>query len=154
MGIEVRSTIVGYVVTSVENNSSLKIFFTMANNNKTSITESEIMSEGIHSTPIPTKRVEKNDVIKMMRLLLDEKFNEQNIKFDVKFDEVNKEIQRQNVNDDKRINEIEIHCDNIQKQTETINEQFHTKISNLDDKINQINETVQNQIETQHRDRE
>ena len=107
----------------------------MANNSEISITESEIMSGGIHSTPVPTKRVEENDVIKMMRLLFDEKFNEQSIKFDDKFHEQNtrfdnfndkfnqfdekfndikKEIKRQNCHIDKRISEIETHLDEIE----------------------------------------
>ena len=50
----------------------------MANNNETSRTESEMMSDSIHSTPDPTKRVEENDIIRMMKLL----FNEQSVKFD------------------------------------------------------------------------
>ena len=41
-----------------------------------SVTESQIMSEGVHSTPVTIKKAEDNDMIKMMKLL----FNEQNAK--------------------------------------------------------------------------
>ena len=41
--------------------------------NETSRTESEMMGDSICSTPALTKRVEENDIIRMMKLL----FNEQ-----------------------------------------------------------------------------
>ena len=41
---------------------------------------------------------------------------------------------------------------NVKRQTEIVNEQVKTKISNLDDKVKQINETVKNQIEIQSRE--
>ena len=31
-----------------------------------SVTESQIMSEGIHSTPVPIKKAEENEITKMM----------------------------------------------------------------------------------------
>ena len=105
----------------------------MANNSEISVTESEIMGESIHSTPAPTKRVEENDVIKMMKLLFDEQntrldnFSDKFNQFDEQFNDIKKEIKKQNCNFDERINEIEIHCDSIQKQTETSNEQFQSK---------------------------
>ena len=43
-------------------------------------------------------------------------------------------------------------CDDVKKQTEIVNEQVKNKISNLDDKFNQINETIRHQIETQSRE--
>ena len=125
----------------------------MADNENTSIdntaTESLLLNEQqANSTPIINSKVSLEDLFLLMKTQNNE-LREQSIKFDVKFDEVKKEIQRQNVNVDKRINEIEIQCDSIQKQTEN-NEQCHNKISKLDDKIKQINEIVQNQIETQY----
>ena len=65
-------------------------------------------------------------------------------------------IKRQNCNFDERINEIEIRCNNVQRQTiETVNESFNSKINNLEnriDKINEtVNETIQRQIESQSR---
>ena len=48
-----------------------------------SITESLIMSEGVHSTPVTNKKTDDNDMIKIMQMLLNEKFN----KLDMKFDE-------------------------------------------------------------------
>ena len=35
-----------------------------------SVTESQIMNEGVHSTPVPSKKVEDNDMMSMMQLLL------------------------------------------------------------------------------------
>ena len=37
--------------------------------NQISVTESQIMNEGVHSTPVTTKKAEDNDLIKMMKLL-------------------------------------------------------------------------------------
>ena len=109
----------------------------MANNNETSITESEMMGGSIHSTPAPTKRVEENDIIRMMKLL----FNEQSIKFDTKLDEQNtrldnfsdkfnqfdeqfndikKEIKKQNCNFDKRINEMHARLDEIELENKKV----------------------------------
>ena len=59
------------------------------NESQTSVTESQITSEGIlHSTPVPTKRPEENEIVKMMQTL----FKIQNVKFDEKFNEHKSEI--------------------------------------------------------------
>ena len=88
VGIEARSAIVGYVVTYVESNSSLTIFFTMANSSEISITESQIMSEGDQSTPVINKRTEENEIVKIMQTL----FEIQNNKFDEKFSDLKSDI--------------------------------------------------------------
>ena len=79
-------------LTDIENESQMNI--------ELSGTESKIMSEGIHSTPVLIKKSEENDMMKMMQLLFneqsvkwnkfDEKFNKFDVmlnKFDVKLDE-------------------------------------------------------------------
>ena len=67
------------------------------------------------STPVPTKRTDENEIVKMMQTLFniqnskfDEKFNKHDVKFDeqsVKLDEIKNEIRKQNVNFDRQINE-------------------------------------------------
>ena len=87
----------------------------MANSNETSRTESEIMGDSIHSTPAPSKRVEENDIIRMMKLLFNEqnikfdKFNEKLNQFDVQFSEIKNENKKQNFN--KRIDEMHARFD-------------------------------------------
>ena len=95
-----------------------------ANESQTSMTESLIMSEGVHSTPVANKKTDDNDMIKMMQMLLNEKFSklymkfdEQNVKFDEKFSDLKSdvnEIKRQNCNFDERISEIETRLDEIE----------------------------------------
>ena len=49
--------------------------------NQNSITESQIISDEIvHSTPVPTKRTVDNDMVKIMQMLLNEKFNKLDIR--------------------------------------------------------------------------
>ena len=87
----------------------------MANNSEMSITESQVMSEGYQSMPVPTKRTDDNDMSKIMQMLnkLDMKFDElKEQNSDLKSD-VN-EIKRQNCNLDRRINEIETRLDEIE----------------------------------------
>ena len=65
-------------------NSNENISLTV-NESQMSMTESQITSEGmIHSTPVPTKRTEDNEIMRMMQML----FNIQNNKFDEKFNEL------------------------------------------------------------------
>ena len=106
------------------------------NESQTSATESQIMSgEIIHSTPVPTNRADENQIVKMMQALFSEQKNE--------FNEVKNEIRKQNIIFDRRINEIDVRCTNMQEQVvEIVNEKFDAKINDLDDKINTINETV------------
>ena len=101
------------------------------------------------STAVSYTHLSLDDLFQLMK----SQSHELNVKFDEKFNEMKNEIKKQIFKFDKRIDEIEIRCDNIQKQTiETVNEKFNIKINNLDnriDKINEtVNETVQNQIET------
>ena len=51
------------------------------NESQISVTESQIMSEGIHSTPVTIKKAEDNELMKMMQMLFNVKFD----KFDEKF---------------------------------------------------------------------
>ena len=83
----------------------------MANSDETSRTESEMMGDSICSTPAPTKRVEENDTIRMMKMLFNEQsikfdtFNEKLNQFDVQFSEIKKEIKKQSCRFDERSSE-------------------------------------------------
>ena len=90
----------------------------MANNESINMnntaTESILMSEPeANWTPIVNNKVSLEDLFQLMKIQNNE-LREQSIKFDVKFNEVKKEIQRQNVNVDKRINEIHARLDEIE----------------------------------------
>ena len=73
-----------------------------ANDSQTSVTESQIMSESVHSTPVPTKRTDENEIVKMMQTL----FNIQNAKFDEKFNEQKSEIREIQNNFNVKFNEM------------------------------------------------
>ena len=125
-------------LTDVENESQM--------NAELSGTESKIMDELSHSTPVPIKKSEDNDTIKMMQLLLERNtmlctsFSEQTVKlnkFDEKFDEVKDEIKKQNFNFNKQMNEMNARYENMQEQIiESIDQVFEKKNARVDDIIN------------------
>ena len=74
------------------------------NESQTSMTESKMMSEGVHSTPVTSKKTEDNEMIKMMKLLFNEQksdIREIQSNLNIKLDEVKNEIRKQNVNFDR-----------------------------------------------------
>ena len=110
----------------------------------------------VQSTPMTTRIKELSvddmfDLIKTMSESINnnfnEKFKEQSVKFNEKFDEVKNEIRKQNVSFDRRINEISIHCGNMQEQfVEAIDQAFDkqiNRVSNIIDKL-KMNTGVEN----------
>ena len=149
-----------------ENNNSMEM--------ENTETESILLERHISSTP---KVVENKISLENIFTLISDKFNQmngtlnakldsfeselkkqntlQNVKLnqvEEKFEEFENEMYKQNVEVNNKISKIETQYNNVKRQTEIVNEQVQTKISNLDDKVKQINETVQNQIEIQSRE--
>ena len=87
-----------------------------------SLTES-VMMDGVanQSTPVQVKKDDNYEMVNMIQVMLDSKFNEQNIKTDSNFNNLNSKMNEMNTQNESNFNEIR---DEIKQQKVNINERL------------------------------
>ena len=110
-----------------------------------SITESQIMSEVVHSTPVTNRKAEENDMMKYLCSMvcsMKESSDKQQAMLELKFNEIKSDSDAKfNIQNDK-FEELKYEIKEIKKHLESTNETVRTSLNKLEQSVEKLGDNV------------